>query len=162
MLSIGVCILIHQEKWFMRALVLSFFAAIVLSSGCIAQSDWAVVRGLKPGARILVVERSGADTKGRVNRASDTELYLDKGRTVHRDNVARVYLTRRGSLLKRAMIGAAAGAGIGVAIGVGITAATRGDGLAAAGGFLIGIPAGAAVGAATAGRKRGRLIYASP
>ena len=146
----------------MKAIFLSIFVVLFIVSGCFAQSDWAAVRELKPGTRVVIVERSGAETKARVSRVDDSSLFLDKGRNIARGSIARVYLTKRGSILKRALIGAAAGAGIGVAIGVGVTAATKGDGLAAAGGFLIGIPAGAAVGAATTGRKRGRLIYESP
>jgi hypothetical protein len=146
----------------MRAIFLSIICLFVFGPICFGQSEWAAVRELKPGTRVVVVERNGSETKGRVSRAEDTALLLDKGRTVARDSIARVYLTKRGSILKRALIGAAAGAGIGVAIGVGVTLATKSEGLAAAGGFLIGIPAGAAVGAATTGRKRGRLIYESP
>jgi hypothetical protein len=145
-----------------KAIFVSIFVVLFIVSGCTAQSDWGTVRDLKPGTRVVVVERSGVETKGRVGRSDDEALFLEKGRTIERDSIARVYLTKRGSILKRALIGAVAGAGIGVAVGVGVTAATKGDGLAAAGGFLIGIPAGAAVGAATTGRKRGRLIYESP
>ena len=146
----------------MKAIFVSIFTILFIVSGCFAQADWSAVRELKPGTRVVVVERSGAETKGRVSRSDDAVIILDKGRAISRDSIARVYLTKRGSILKRALIGAAAGAGIGVAIGVGVTAATKGEGLAAAGGFLIGIPAGAAVGAATTQRKRGRLIYESP
>lgn len=146
----------------MKAIFVSIFAILFIVSGCFAQSDWSAVRELKPGTRVVVVERNGLETKARVSRVDDASVVLDKGRTIARDSIARVYLTKRGSVLKRTLIGAAAGAGIGVAIGVGVTLATKGEGLAAAGGFLIGIPAGAAVGAATTGRKRGRLIYESP
>ncbi len=145
----------------MRATILSFFALLTLISGCPAQSDWAAVRDLKPGTRVIVVERSGSETKGRISRADENVIELAGGGSIMRDSIDRVYLTKRGSVLKRTLIGAAAGAGVGVAIGVGITAATKSDGLAAAGGFLIGIPAGAVVGAATTGRTRGRLIYDS-
>jgi len=145
-----------------KAIFGSIFAILFIVSGCFAQSDWAAVRELKSGTRVVIVERTGAETKARVSRTDDTTLFLDKGRTIARDSIARVYLTKRGSILKRALIGAAAGAGIGVAVGIGITAATKSNGLAAASGFLIGIPVGAAVGAATAGRKRGQLIYESP
>ena len=144
-----------------KAIFVSTFTFLILISGCLAQSDWSAVRDLRPGTRVVILERSGAETKARVSRADDTIVFLDKGRTIARDAIARVYLTKRGSILKRALIGAAAGAGIGVAIGIGVTAATKSNGLAAAGGFLIGIPAGAAVGAATVERKRGRLIYSA-
>lgn len=145
-----------------KAIFVSTFTFLILISGCLAQSDWSALCDLGPGTRVVILERSGAETKARVSRADDTTMFLAKGRTIARDSIARVYLTKRGSILKRALIGAAAGAGIGVAVGVGLTAATKSNGLAAAGGFLIGIPAGAAVGAVTVGRKRGRLIYESP
>lgn len=146
----------------MKAIFVSIFAMLFIVSGCFAQSDWAAVRELKPGTRVVIVERTGAETKARVNRVDDASVFLDKGRTIARDSIARVYLTKRGSIVKRALIGAAAGAGIGTAVGVGVTAATKTNGLAAAAGFLIGVPVGAAVGAATTGRKIGRLIYESP
>lgn len=145
-----------------KAIFVSIFTFLFLVSGCFAQSDWGAVREVKSGTRVVIVERSGAETKSRVSRADDATVFLDKRRTIARDSIARVYLTKRGSILKRSLIGAAAGAGIGVAIGIGVTAATKSNGLAAASGFLIGIPVGAAVGAATAGRKRGQLIYESP
>lgn len=145
----------------MKAISISVFAILVLVSASFAQSDWAAVRDLKAGTRVVIIERSGTETKARLTRADDMTVSLDKGRTIARDAIARVYLTKRGSFLKRALIGAAAGAGIGMGIGAGVVAATKGDGLIAAGGFLIGIPAGAAIGAATTGTKRGRLIYSS-
>ena len=146
----------------MRAVIFSFLTLLLFTAGCVGQSDWAAVRELKSGTRVMIVENSGAETKGRVLRSDDISIVLDKGRTLGRDSIARVYLTKRGSMLKRALIGAAAGAGIGAAVGAVVVVATKTDGLAAAGGFLYGIPIGAAVGAATTGRKRGRLIYQSP
>jgi len=62
--------------------------------------------------------------------------------------------------VKRGVIGALAGAGAGLLIGAATVAATKGDGLIAAGGFLYGIPIGAAIGVATAGgTKKGELVY---
>lgn len=143
----------------MKEVFASIFTLLFLAAGCFAQSDWSAVRDLTTGTKVVIVERSGLQTKARITRADDVTVFLDKGRTIARDSVDRVYLTKRGSILKRALIGAAAGAGIGAAIGAVVTVATKGNGLAAAGGFLAGIPAGAAVGAATTGKKRGRLIY---
>jgi hypothetical protein len=145
----------------MKVIVSPVFALLFLTYGCFAQSEWTSVRELKAGTRVVVVERSGAESTGRVARVDDIALTLDKGRAISRDSVARLYLTKRGSIMKRALIGAIAGAGIGTALGVIATVATKSDGLAAAGGFLYGIPVGAAIGAATVGRKRGRLIYES-
>ncbi|MGD9587580.1 MAG: hypothetical protein AB7Q37_10220 [Pyrinomonadaceae bacterium] len=147
----------------MRSFLYAFFSLFLFSSATLGQtSDWQAVVALKPGTRVIVSERGEGEIKGRIRAADDSSIAIERGGkriSVSRSSVDRVYLAKRGSVLKRALIGAAAGAGIGAAIGAGVTVATKGDGLAAAGGFLYGIPVGAAIGAATTGTKRGRLIY---
>ena len=138
-----------------------FVFVVLLASTASAQS-WDSVESLKPNTRIVIVNKRGDEIKGKIGAVSKNDLELrreGKTATFAKDDIQNIYLSRRGSMLKRALIGAAAGAGIGVAVGVAVTVATKGDGLAAAGGFIYGIPAGAVIGAATAGRKRGRLIY---
>jgi len=147
----------------MRSLFYAIFTLVLFSYAALGQSnDWQAVTDLKPGTRVIVTERSGAETKGRIRAADDNSIAIERGGkriSVSRTSIDRVYLAKRGSVLKRALIGAAAGAGIGATIGAGVTIVTKGNGLEAAGGFLYGIPTGAAVGAATTGTKRGRLIF---
>lgn len=147
----------------MRSFFYALFALVLFSYTASGQSnDWQAVRDLKPGTRVIVTETSGAETKGRIRAADDSSIEIERSGQrlqVVRSSVDRVYLAKRGSVLKRALVGAAAGAGIGAAIGAGVTVATKGNGLAAAGGFLYGLPVGAAVGAATTSTKLGAVIY---
>ncbi|MEO8648716.1 MAG: hypothetical protein ABI539_06085 [Acidobacteriota bacterium] len=150
----------------MKQSVFSFFIVLFAFASVTAQSslaDWANIESLSPRKSVMVETRSGATLKGRINSVDTNSLVINsKGRSVsiQRGDVQRVYLTKRGSIVKRAALGAAAGAGIGTAIGVVGTVVTK-DPLVAAGGFIFGIPAGAAIGAMTAGSKRGDLIYSS-
>ena len=126
--------------------------------------DWSAVQSLEPGTRVYVTTKSGSEIKAKISAVSDSsaELRANGGSiTIRKDEILTIHLTRRGSIVKRALIGAAAGAGIGAAVGAGVVAATKSDGLAAAGGFLYGIPIGAVIGAATTGHKRGRLIFSA-
>ena len=149
-----------KQSVFSLFIVLFAFASVTAQASI---SDWANVESLSARKSVIIETVSGATLKGRINSVdTDTVVINSKGRSVsiQRTDVQRVYLTKRGSIVKRALIGAAAGAGIGTAIGVIGTVATK-DPLVAAGGFIFGIPAGAAIGAMTAGRKRGELIYSS-
>ena len=143
------------------AILAAFF---LLAAVCASAQDWSAVQGLEPGTRVHVTTKTGSELKGKINSATDSNAQLSvNGRILplSKDEILTIHLTRRGSIAKRALIGAAAGAGIGAAVGAGAVAATKSDGLAAAGGFLYGIPIGAAIGAATTGHKRGKLIYSS-
>ena len=147
----------HMEDHMYLRITAILIGIFVFSMGVAAQ-DWAAVEGLKPGTRVYIVEKNGRDVKGKIVSVSGAslELFSDSRRIqIVRDEISTIHLTRRGSLWRRALIGAAAGAGIGVAVGVAVTVVTKSDGLAAAGGFLYGIPVGAAVGAATTKQKRG-------
>ena len=141
----------------------AFFLALLILQPAYAQTnDWGRVERLKKGTTLYVSLINGSEVKGKVaSVAADSIALVRDGRStsIARADIARVYRAKRGSILKRTLIGAAAGAGVGMLVGAGVVAATKGDGLIAAGGFLYGIPAGAAIGAATAGKKRGELIY---
>lgn len=141
-----------------------FGALFLFAAVCVSAQDWSAVQGLKPGSRVYVTTKAGSELKGKIGSVTDSiaQIRVD-GRLVplNKDEILTIHLSRRGSIVKRALIGAAAGAGIGTAVGVGVVAATKSDGLAAAGGFLYGIPLGAAVGAVTTGNRRGKLIYSS-
>ena len=144
-----------------KVIIAGFFLLMAVPA---TAQDWSEVQGLKPGTRVHVTTKSGSETKARIGAVTDSTAQLRVKRSyvsLTKDEILTIHLTRRGSMIKRALIGAAAGAGIGTAVGVGVVAATKSDGLAAAGGFLYGIPIGAVIGAATAGHKRGRLIYSS-
>ena len=143
---------------------LIFSALLFFVAAPAAAQDWSALTRLEPGTRVYLTTRSGNELNGRIVAVSDASVELRvRGRnsSVARNDVLTVHRSRRGSFLKRTLIGAAAGAGIGAGVGAAVVAATKSDGLAAAGGFLLGIPAGAVIGAATTGRKRGELIYSA-
>lgn len=146
-----------------RFLLPLLFVLLVPALGY-AQTDWVEVETLRPKTSVIVTSRTGAEIKGKISSVSAGQIKISSNSqiiSVNRDDISTVHLTRRGLRLKRALIGAAVGAGVGFGVGGIITATTKSDPLAAAGGFLYGIPIGAAVGAATAGKKRGRLIYSN-
>ena len=138
----------------------------IFASDISAQSSddrWRGLNDLKPGTRIVVDQDGGKPLKAKFASSTDQHLsVMVKGKRVEigRSTISAVYLGRRSSKLKRGLIGALAGAGAGMLIGAATVAATKGDGLIAAGGFLYGIPIGAAIGVATAGgTKKGEMIY---
>ena len=131
---------------------------------CFSQSsNWDNVTALSGGTRLVVEQDGGKAAKGKFASATADSLFLSTGGRqveIARTSISAVYLGTKGSRTKRAIVGALAGAGAGVLIGAVAVAATKGDPLIAAGGFLFGLPAGAAIGAATGGgTKRGELIY---
>lgn len=157
----------------MRSLLLigAFFAAFVLLGPPIAAQqpvgNWSNVESLKTRTRIVVETRDGTTYTGKIAASTPDSVTLVSGgrqAAIARDNVESVHLGRRGSIFKRAFVGAGVGALIGLGAGAAATLITgEGKGLLAAQGLLYGIPAGAVIGAATGGKiKRGRLIYHAP
>lgn len=134
-----------------------------LINGQDRDDQWKKLASLSSGTRLVVDQDAKKALKGRFVRATDNELVLKSGGRevgLSREAVSAVYVGKRSSRIKRGLIGALAGAGAGFLIGGATAAATKGDGLIAAGGFLIGVPVGAAIGAATGGgSKKGELIY---
>lgn len=130
------------------------------------QDGWDEVVKIRSGTRLYVTTQDEREHVAKLVQADGNKLVLKAsgGRTIElpQNSIRTIHRARKGSVLKRALIGAAAGAGIGVGIGVLATAVRKSNGLEAAGGFLIGIPVGAAVGAATTSTKRGALIYKAP
>src|SRR5688572_22148968 len=149
---------------FVISIVAVLFVAVVADVNAQSSDDrWRGLNDLKPGTRIVVDQDGGKPLKAKFASSTDQNLtVMSKGERVEidRSTISAVYLGRRSSKLKRALIGALAGAGAGMLIGAATVAATKGDGLIAAGGFLYGLPIGAAIGVATAGgTKKGEMIY---
>lgn len=149
----------------------SFFAfAIMLTASSFASAqtsnqDWSSVQAVKLKTDLIVETKAGASVKGKLTTVTATTLNLSSGGktiAVEQNDVARVYRARKGSRLKRALIGAAIGAGVGFGIGGVYALITKGNGLAAAAGLIYGLPTGAVIGAATGGKSRkGTLVYQS-
>jgi hypothetical protein len=151
-----------------RTILLPVICFLLLAAAVHGQTiddKWKNVQALSEKRSVVVETKAGKTIKAKFQSTTDDVLRLLKdGRTVefNRTDVAAVYLGRRGSIAKRAIIGALAGAGAGALVGVAYTIATKTNGLAAAAGFLYGIPAGAIIGGVSGGRtKKGTLIYES-
>jgi hypothetical protein len=131
--------------------------------GQTSDDRWRGLADLKPGTRIIVEQDGREPLKAKFASSADQTLaVMSKGKRVEIDRaaVSAVFLGKKSSKLKRGLIGALAGAGAGMLVGAVTVAATKGDPLIAAGGFLYGIPIGAAIGVATAGgTKKGELLY---
>ncbi|MDQ3373105.1 MAG: hypothetical protein M3521_04355 [Acidobacteriota bacterium] len=150
------------------ASLFSFAVMLTMSSLAAAQTsnqDWSSVQALKLKTNLIVETKTGATVKGKVSGVTPTTLSLLSGGStiaLERDDVAKVYRAKKSSRLKRAFIGAGIGAAVGFGIGGVYALITKGNGLAAAAGFIYGLPTGAVFGAATGGKNRkGNLIYES-
>ncbi|MEO7673945.1 MAG: hypothetical protein ABIU09_07695 [Pyrinomonadaceae bacterium] len=151
-----------------NAVSIGCIIAIMFAFNASAQSaadGWGSVEALRARTNLVVETKAGKTIKAKFRNAATGSLQLLKGgKTIelNRNDVAAVYVGRRGSILKGSFIGALAGAGAGVLVGALYTVATKSNGLAAAGGFLYGIPIGAVIGGASAAKTRkGVLIYES-
>ena len=152
------------KRLFIHSIVGLFLFTFVAGVNAQSSDDrWRALNDLKPGTRIVVDQDGGRSVKAKFASSIDQKLALMvKGKRIEidRSTILAVYLGRKSSKVKRGLIGALAGAGAGMLIGAATVAATKGDGLIAAGGFLYGIPIGAAIGVATAGgTKKGELLY---
>lgn len=149
--------MINTYRYFLLLLFVLFVPALAS-----AQREWNAVEQLPIKTSIIVTTTSGNEIKGKIASITVDDINLRAGNrsiALRRDEVASIHHTRRGSRLKRALIGAAVGAGIGFGVGAIAVASTKTDGLVAAAGVLYGAPTGAVIGALTAKKKRGRLIY---
>lgn len=147
------------------------FAAFILiaapsASAQTAQQTWANVEAVRIKSALIVETKTGEVAKGKVTSVTAATLNLSSGGravALERDGIARVYRAKKGSRIKRALIGAGIGAGVGFGIGGIYSVVNKENGLAAAGGLLYGLPIGAVVGAATGGKTRkGVLLYEAP
>jgi hypothetical protein len=131
-----------------------------------ATNDWNIVRAIKPGTQLIVETRNGESVKGKLTGATDTGLQLSRdGKNVAFDQTAigKIYLTKKGSRIKAALLGGVKGAGLGAGIGIVVALADRSSGdanFAPAAGVLFGFPAGVVYGAVRGGKTgKGRLVY---
>jgi len=129
-----------------------------------ASSDWAVVQGLAAGERIQLDLTTGKILKGRIDHVTADAVYLQtqsQTAAVSRDEISRLYVTKKRNWAKPVLIGAAAGA---AAAGI---AAPRflehesGYAGAVAGTVVLGAVVGAGVGCIARGSGK-LLIYESP
>lgn len=145
--------------------VLFVLAAFCSSAASQSANDWQNLHGVRAGTRVIVGLQNGQTLAGKLRNVRSDGIEVRSGKTpvtVSRADIKSVHRAKRGSIVGRALIGAAAGGGIGVAVGVGLAAAMK-DPLAGAAGILFGVPAGAVIGAATKGKsKRGELLYYAP
>ncbi|HZI20089.1 MAG TPA: hypothetical protein VEY09_16005 [Pyrinomonadaceae bacterium] len=95
-------------------------AAARAQGGAAVTGDWAAVRALAPGAKLVVRMMDGDRLKGVFEHATDEALVITrKGRqqALDRRLVRRVQLDRGKSRAKGALFGAAVGAGAGFGVG---------------------------------------------
>src|SRR5215203_3047831 len=112
---------------------------IALAASLSAQSSddrWRGLNDLEPETRIVIDQDGSKPLKAKFASSTDQNLaVMSKGKRVEidRSTISAVYLGRKSSKVKRGVIGALAGAGAGLLIGAATVAATKGDGLIAAG-----------------------------
>ena len=139
--------------------------ATFVSSAQSSQQNWDSIKNLTIGTNLIVETKNRETIRGTVSGVMDSALNLSNNgniTTLNENEIAKIYLTKKRSRIKGAFLGAGIGAVAGFAIGGIYSLATKGDGLAAAGGLIYGLPIGAVVGAATSGKiRKGKLIYKS-
>jgi hypothetical protein len=151
-------------------LIIALFSCSTLAGT--GSGDWASVKKLKAGSRILVQTKTGRVIKGEVRLVTDNTLFLET--TLPDGNVQDVTLDRsdvvevrgrggRAGSGMNSLIGAAIGLGVGIAIGSGYDASHKtGDdpGIGKLLFGLLGTTSGFAVGSAIPARDK--TIYVSP
>ena len=153
-----------RATWLSLTLILAFASSPIVSAQGVLQ-DWNGVRAIRTGTELIVETRDGKSIKGKLSSVTDSALNLTHGGksdAIDQKIVRSIYLTKKGSRIKSALIGVGTGVAIGVGISVVIGLTNRGEdaSFAAAAGILYGVPAGAVIGAVMGGKTRkGRLIY---
>jgi hypothetical protein len=133
--------------------------------------DWANVKKLKAGSRVLVQTKTGRTIKGEVRLVTDETMFLEttlpdgnvRGVTLDKSDVLEV--RRRGGRGPgvNSLFGAAIGLGVGVAVGAGYDASRKGGDDPGIGKFifgLLGTTTGLAAGAAIPAKDK--TIYVAP
>jgi hypothetical protein len=148
------------------ALLFLIQAPLAVAQDAAGQKEWAAIRAVPFGDKLVIEMKDGKTLKGRFKAVSDRILTLSQNRDatdVERIHIQRVYREGGRSLLKSTLVGAGAGATTGAAIGVGITVgnqANRREGFHILAGVVLGM-IGAGIGAAAgliAGSKAKRIL----
>jgi hypothetical protein len=131
--------------------------------------DWANVKKLKAGSRVVVQTKTGRVIKGEVRLVTDETMFLEvilpdgnvQDMTLDKSDVLEV--RSRGGRGINPLFGAAIGLGVGVAVGAGSDAAHRGGDDPGIGKLifgLLGTTTGLALGSAIPARDK--TIYVAP
>lgn len=133
--------------------------------------DWANVKKLKAGSRVVVQTKTGRVIKGEVRLVTDEKMFLDATlpdgsvQDVTLDKSDVVEVSRRGGRGTgiNSLLGAAIGLGVGIAVGAGSDASHRGGDDPGIGKLvfgLLGTTTGLAVGSAIPAKDK--TIYVAP
>ncbi|HWP42548.1 MAG TPA: hypothetical protein VNO14_04885 [Blastocatellia bacterium] len=152
-------------------ILLALPSLALAQDAAVASSDWSAVLSISPGEKLSVNLKDGKKFEGRLLRASDTTLIIDrKGRStdLDRQSIQRVHRlvpkSTGKSIGKSALIGAGIGFGAGATLGI---AAGSYEDLETAGlvgilggiGAAIGAGIGAITGAITGRGNKKVLVY---
>ena len=91
---------------FVRVLLIAAFVSVLP----LAAESWDVVRSLRPGDRVKLVETSNQEHKGRVAAVTAEAISIDSGKaqlSIDRANVRRVQVRSNNRRLRNLAIGAA-------------------------------------------------------
>jgi hypothetical protein len=158
------------KKALSALLIIALFSCTTLAG--LKPDDWANVKKLKGGSRIVVETKTGRVIKGEVRVVTDDTLFLETTlpdgsmRDVALDKSDVMEVRRRGgrgAVGLNPLLGAAIGLGVGVAIGAGSDNAHRGGDDPGIGKLLFGLlgtTTGLAVGSAIPAKEK--TIYVAP
>jgi hypothetical protein len=141
-------------------------APLAVAQDATGQKEWATIRAVPFGDKLVIEMKDGKTLKGRFKAVSDKTLTLSQNRgatDVELINLQRVYREGGGSRVKSTLMGAGVGAATGAAIGVGVTVgneANRREGFHILAGVVLGV-IGAGIGAAAgliAGSRSKRVL----
>jgi len=146
-------------------MLLSTHTPLVLAQSG-STNDWSAVQRLNTNERLVVKQKNGKETKGRMIEATDTTLTIDrdgKPVSIPRAEVRQVeVIEEKAAKGKWALIGAGIGAGAGAGIGATKYRSDRDDyGIYPVMGLIIGTGAGAAAGFLFGQTRRHRVMVYS-
>ena len=155
-----------------RICCLAIVAIVLMAQTPVASaqgsSQWSAVQAIPVDARLIVKQKDGKTTEGKMIEASETNLTLSRNNKVvniSRDNIRQIHRsTGKAAKGKWAGIGAGIGAGAGAGAGATKHSSESDDSeIYVVMGLLIGAGAGAATGALFGASRRNReLVYAAP
>jgi hypothetical protein len=131
-----------------------------------APNDWSSVETISRGTSVFVEKKDGQTQRGKVVSTGPAQLEIvlsGRHTTIQRDEIQRIFRSRKGSRLKRALRGGLIGGLVGVGVLGTYTVIAKADPLIPVAGVLYGVPAGAIIGGIRGGKnRRGVLIYRAP
>src|ERR1044071_8631316 len=100
-------------------MLLRLFAILTLASSAAFSQSWDSLRELKPGDRVVILDRTGNDHKGEFRSYTADTIRITNGKgedAIERTKIRRVQVRASSRRLRHVLIGAGIGVGIGITV----------------------------------------------